>query len=103
MCFNSLWMCSGASMVPQPIDKLSSHYSTESGEQSENRENTEGSLERCLLTWFLPCCMLPCCSQHGAEEEILYSLIPAFIGLRSGKTLSRLSLPVDPLEGLDNA
>ena len=28
ICSNSLWMCSGASAIPQPIGRLCSHYST---------------------------------------------------------------------------
>lgn len=29
ICSNSLWMCSGASTIPQPMNRLCCHYSAE--------------------------------------------------------------------------
>ncbi len=99
ICSDSLWMCSGASTIPQPIDRLCSHYSTESSEQSENGE-TERDPQRDVYS--LGCALL-CCSQQGAEEGMQYSLIPMLCALLSGRTLSRQSLSVDLPEGLDSA
>lgn len=83
----NLWMCSG--LMPQPIDRLCSHY-IESKQSVKEERRGVGSPERCLLTLL------------NAAGSMLRSPIPSLCGPLAGWILSRLRLSVDLPEGLDN-
>lgn len=97
-----MWECSkpGADMKPQKIDRLCSHYSTESSQQTEERGTGRDPWRDvyslgCALLYPL---QIP--AGCGGGEGVL---IPVRCAEDSDSHLPRPSLSVDLPEGLDGA
>lgn len=95
-----------SSQTPPPYLCRLTDFVLITAQKAANSQRTEkqGGIPGEMFTHLVVPCRIPLCrSQQGAEEGMLYSLIPMLCSLLNRRSLSRLTLSRDLPEGTDSA